>query len=202
MDDVDETGWGAPEHLWVLRHIRVDVLAPLVEDDRIELRTWCSGTALVAAGRRLSITGDRGGRVELDSVWVHLAPDARPARIGDFGAYAVAAAGRIVSPRVELPHPPANGPRIGWPLRATDIDLLGHVNNAVYWQAVEHCLLRGGPDPRAPMRAVLGYRHAIDLGEEIELVQFSEDGRYSIAFMAHEVVKAVACIGGLGGPSS
>jgi acyl-ACP thioesterase len=202
MDDVDETGWGAPDHLWVLRHIRVDVLGPFIDDDRVELRTWCSGTAAVAAGRRLSVTGDRGGRVELDSVWVHLAPDARPARIGEFGAYAAAAGGRIVSPRVNLPHPPADGVRTGWPLRMTDIDLLGHVNNAVYWQAVEQCLLRAGPDPRAPTRALLGYRHAIDLDEEIELVEFSDDGRFSVAFMAHEVVKAVACIEPIAGANS
>lgn len=202
MDDVDETGWGAPDHLWVLRHIRVDVLAPLVDDDRVELLTWCSGTAAVAAGRRLSVTGDRGGRVELDSVWVHLAPDARPARIGEFGAYAVAAGERIVSPRVELPHPPADGPRTGWPLRTTDIDLLGHVNNAVYWQAVEQCLLTSGPDPRGPTRALFGYRHAIDLDEEIELVEFSDDGRFSVAFMAQEIVKAVACVEPIAGPNS
>ena len=33
--------------------------------------------------------------------------------------------------------------RSPWPLRATDIDLHGHVNNAVYWQAVEHVLAVG-----------------------------------------------------------
>jgi acyl-ACP thioesterase len=198
MDDVDETGWGAPDHLWVLRHIRIDVLAQLVDDDRVELRTWCSGTAAVAAGRRMSVAGDCGGRVELDSVWVHLGPDARPARIGEFGAYAEAAGDRVVSPRVELPHPPTDGHRTDWPLRTTDIDLLGHVNNAAYWQAVEQCLLRAGHDPRLPTRALLGYRHAIDLGEEVELVEFSDDGRFSVAFVAHEVVKAVACVERLG----
>jgi acyl-ACP thioesterase len=202
MDDVDETGWGAPDHLWVLRHIRIDVVAPLVDDDRVELRTWCSGTAAVAAGRRLSLAGDRGGRIELESVWVHLGPDARPARIGEFGAYAAAAGDRVVSPRVELPHPPLEGERTSWPLRTTDIDLLGHLNNAVYWQAVEQCLLRAGRDRHRPMRALLGYRHAIDLGEEIELVEFSDDGRFALAFIAQEVVKAVAIVEPLAGPNS
>ena len=202
MDDVDETGWGAPDHLWVLRHIRIDVVDPLVDDDRVELTTWCSGTAAVAAGRRMSLAGDCGGRVELDSVWVHLGPDARPARIGEFGAYADAAGGRVVSPRVELPHPPTDGHRTDWPLRTADIDLLGHVNNAAYWQAVEQCLLRSGPDPRRPTRALLGYRHAIDLGEEVELVEFSDDGRFSVAFVAHEVVKAVAWIEQIARPNS
>ena len=194
MDDVDETGWGAPDHLWVLRNIRIDVVSPLVEDDRVELTTWCSGMAAVAAGRRLSIDGDRGGRVEVDSVWIHLGPDARPARIEGFGVYAGATGGRAVSTRLELPDPPPGGERTRWPLRTTDIDLLGHLNNAVYWQAVEDALSRSGPEPRRPMRALLGHRHAIDLDEEVELVEFSDDGRFSLAFVASDVVKAVAWV--------
>jgi acyl-ACP thioesterase len=192
MDDVDETGWGAPDHLWVVRHMRIDVLAPARQDGEVELLTWCSGTAAVAAGRRLSLTGDRGGRVEADSVWAHLGPDARPARIEGFGAYAEAAGGRVVSPRLDLPHPPPDVARTPWPLRATDVDVLGHVNNAAYWQAVEQCLPRSGVDARLPMRARLGYRHAIDLDEEVELVEFFDTGRFAVAFTARDVVKAVA----------
>ena len=195
IDDVDETGWGAPEHLWVLRQIRIDVVSPLVEDDRVELTTWCSGMASVAAGRRMSLTGDRGGSVELDSVWIHLGPDGRPARIEGFGVYAEATGGRPVSTRLELPDPPREGERTRWPLRTTDIDLLGHLNNAVYWQAVEDALFRSDdPDPRRPLRALLGHRHAIDLDEEVELVEFSDDGRFSLAFVTGDVVKAVACV--------
>ena len=75
IEDVDETGWGAPDHLWFVRSIRVDVLAPLLEDREVELVTWCSGLAAVAAGRRWSVTGDAGGQVEVDSVWIHLDAD-------------------------------------------------------------------------------------------------------------------------------
>lgn len=195
MDDVAETGWGTPEHVWVVRHMRIDVVAPVLDDDRVELVTWCSGTAAVAAGRRLSLVGDRGGSVELDSVWAHLGPDARPARIDGFGEYAEAAGGRVVSSRLQLPHPPADGQRVGWPLRTTDVDLLGHVNNAAYWQAVEQCLPLSGLDTRLPMRALLGYRHAIDLGDEVELMRFTEDRSFVVAFVAHDVVKAVATLG-------
>jgi hypothetical protein len=46
------------------------------------------------------------------------------------------------------------------------------------------------------------WRHAIDLGEEIELVEFSDDGRFALAFMAQEVVKAVAIVEPLAGPNS
>src|SRR5205807_3581185 len=50
IDDVDETGWGAPEHLWFVRTIRIDVLEPLLGDREVELVTWCSGVSTLAAG--------------------------------------------------------------------------------------------------------------------------------------------------------
>ncbi len=159
-----------PEHLWFLRRIRVDVLEPFLEDRELELVTWSSGLAAIAAGRRWSLRGDRGGHAEVDSVWIHLDPDQRPARIEAFGAYGEAAGGRRVSTKLELPDPPAGEPGIPWPVRATDIDLHGHVNNAAYWQAVEHVLPSTGVDPGRPLVAELDYRDPIDLGDEIEVV--------------------------------
>src|SRR5439155_16304315 len=94
IDDVDETGWGSPEHLWVLRHVRIDVVRPFLEDREVVLQTWCSGVAALAAGRRWSVAGDRGGAIEVDSVWIHLGPDGRPARLDGFGAYADSAGSR------------------------------------------------------------------------------------------------------------
>jgi acyl-ACP thioesterase len=194
IDDVEETGWGVPEHLWFVRSIRLEVLAPFLEDAEVELVTWCSGLATLAAGRRWSVTGDRGGRIEADSVWIHLGPDGLPARIGDFGPYADAAGGRRVSTRLRLPDPPAASPRTPWPLRATDVDQHGHINNAVYWQAVEHVLLTAGPDPRRPLRALLDYRDPLDLGDELELAAAGDETRLDISFVTPAGVKAVAAV--------
>jgi acyl-ACP thioesterase len=191
-DDVEETGWGAPEHLWVIRHVRVDAIAPFLEDREVELVTWCSGVASLAAGRRWSLAGDRGGTIEVDSVWVHLGADARPARIDGFGVYAEATGGRRVSTRLWLPDPPAGSKRMSWPLRTTDLDLLGHVNNAAYWEAVEDCLRGAGLDLRRPYRALLDYRHPLDLGDEVELVEFGDGVRVSVAFVTGDRVNAVA----------
>jgi len=196
IDDVQETGWGMPDHLWFVRRIRIDVLDPFLGDREVELTTWCSGVAAIAAGRRWSVTGDAGGRIEVDSVWIHLDADASPARIEDFGVYAEAAAGRPVSTRLELPDPPAGGVRTAWPLRNTDVDLHGHVNNAAYWQAVEELLEALGIDPRQPMRGELDYRGPFDLGERIELVAFDDEGVGAVAFVANgSDVRAVARAG-------
>ena len=146
----------------------------------------------LAAGRRWSLTGDAGGSTEVDSTWIHLDSESRPARIGEgFDAYAEAAQGRVASTRLTLAPPAQDVTRTPWPLRATDVDRMGHVNNAAYWAAVEHRLVERGPDLRRPLRARLDYRHAIDLGEDVALHESANDGRYEVAFVAEGVVKAV-----------
>ena len=198
IDDVGETGWGMPEHLWFVRRIRIDVLRPFLADSEVELATWCSGVAAIAAGRRWSVAGDADGRIEVDSVWIHLDARGSPVRIEDFGVYAEAAGGRRVSTRLELPDPPTGAGRRPWALRLADVDLHGHVNNAVYWQAVEELLPALGVDPRRPLRAELEYRQPIDLGAQIELVAFAHEGCAAVAFVSESAgaeVRAVARAG-------
>ena len=105
IDDVTETGWGMPEHLWFVRRIRVDVLAPFLEDRAVQLTTWCSSLAAIAAGRRWSVRGDGGGHAEVDSVWIHLGPEARPERIEGFRPYAETAGDRLASTKLNVPNP-------------------------------------------------------------------------------------------------
>lgn len=198
IDDVEETEWGAPEHLWVLRAVRIDVVAPFLADSVVDIVTWGSSFSSLAAGRRWSLSGDAGGAIEVDSTWIHLGPDARPARIGEgFEGYAEAAQGRVASTKLTLEAPPTDGTRNAWPLRATDVDRMGHVNNAAYWEAIEHRLLDRGPDLRRPHRARLDYRHPVDLGEQVELAEDVRDGRYGAAFVVGAVVKAVVWVDAL-----
>ena len=192
IDDVQETGWGTPAHLWFVRRIRIDVLEPFLEDRELELVTWCSGLAAIAAGRRWSLRGDRGGRAEVDSVWIHLGPDQRPARIEGFEVYGDATGGRRVSTILELPDPDPDGPATPWPLRVTDIDPHGHVNNAVYWQAVEHLLGSTDVDPAGPVVAELDYREPIELGDRVELVAARARRQLLAGFRAADRVRAVA----------
>jgi acyl-ACP thioesterase len=194
-DDVEETGWGAPEHLWVLRSVRIDVIVPCLDDHAVDVVTWGSSFSALAAGRRWSLAGDAGGSIEVDSTWIHLGPDARPARIGEgFDGYAEAAGGRSASTRLTLlpPHPGRSG--TSWPLRATDVDLMGHVNNAAYWAAVEHRLAAHRHNLRRPLRGRLDYRHPIDLEDDVELVEDAGDGRFGVGFTVAGVVRAVAWV--------
>jgi len=195
IEDVDETGWGLPDHLWFVRRIRIDVTAPFAADREVELVTWCSGVATVAAGRRWSLSGDGGGRCEVNSVWIHLGPDGRPARIGDFGPYAAAAGGRSVSARPVLSGPPLDSAARGWQVRRTDVDRHGHVNNAVYWQAVEEVL----EAPAAPLTAHLDYRVPLDLGDDVRLaVGRGADGALDLGFLVGAELRAAARVERLG----
>ena len=178
----------------MLRSIRIDVLAPFLADREVGILTRGSGLAAVAAARRWSLSGDAGGSIEVDSVWVHLGPDAVPARIGaGFEMYAEAAEGRHASTRLTLPDPPEDAGRVPWPLRATDIDVMGHVNNAAYWSAVEQVLVGCEPDlRRKPVRARLDYRQPLDLADSVELVEAATGGRVDVGFAVGNTVRAVA----------
>ena len=192
IEDVSETGWGTPEHLWFIRRIRIEVREPFLRDREVELVTWCSGLAAIAAGRRWSVSGDAGGRIEVDSVWIHLGPDQRPARIEGFGVYAQATAGRGVSTRLGLTAPGDGAARRSWPLRSSDVDLHGHVNNAVYWQAVEDALRDSAVDPSGPLVAELDYRDPVDLADSVELVVNGDGHALRVGFGVGESLRAVA----------
>jgi acyl-ACP thioesterase len=194
IEDVEETGWGLPAHVWFIRSIRIDVLEPFVVDRELDLVTWCSGLGSIAAGRRWSLTGDGRGRIEVDSVWIHLGPDQRPARLDGFDVYAEATAGRPVSTKLELSDPPREDRRVPWPVRLTDVDLHGHVNNAAYWQAVEERLAHVGPDPMRAVRARLDYRGPIDLDDEVQLVESVAKDRLQLGFVTDDGVRAVALV--------
>lgn len=62
-----------------------------------------------------------------------------------------------------------------WSLRFSDFDVLGHVNNAIYWAIVEE-LLAEARDLRAPMRAIVEHEAPLEPGVAPRLfVRRSED---------------------------
>jgi acyl-ACP thioesterase len=171
-DDVTDVGRPPSRHFWVVRRTELEVVEPFQDDLRVELETWASGIAPTAASRRYTLRGDRGGHVEAESVWIHLDRDLRPLRLdaGFLELYAPSAEGRRASTRLTLPAPTVEPDR-DWPLRAVDVDRLGHVNNAAYWAPVEE-LWAGRLGGR--LRAVMEYRRPIDLGEPVRIAHDGE----------------------------
>lgn len=170
-DDWEDAGLASPESLWVVRRTDLRVETPFGDDDGVvELETWCSGIARTAASRRYTLRGGAGGLVEAESLWIHLGADLRPKPLGEgfLAVYGASAADRRPVTQLSLSRE-VNGGGQGhpWRIRATDIDRLGHVNNAAYWAPLEEAW-QGRLAGR--FACLLEYRSPIDLGETVELV--------------------------------
>src|SRR6187431_260144 len=157
---------------WVVRKTVIEVAAFPRYLEPLALATWCSGTGSHWAERRISIQGERGGAIEAATTWVHIDLDSgRPTRIpnGFDDVYGEAHGGRRVKARLDHPDPPGGqGDSFAWPLRFTDFDVLGHVNNAACWQIVEEALSQHR-DLRAPLRAEVQHKTAIERDANVEV---------------------------------
>jgi acyl-ACP thioesterase len=167
-DDTRDAGLGL--HLpWVVRRTTIDVITAPAVGEVLTLTTFCGGLGRAWAERRTTVEGDDGGHVEAASLWIALdRRTGRPTRLDpDFAAlYGAAADGRTVGARLRHPEPDDGAATRPWPLRSTDHDGMGHVNNAATWEPVEDELDRRG---RIPIRAEIEYPGAIEPHDAVEL---------------------------------
>lgn len=194
-DDTDDAALPDAE-AWVVRRtvIQVQVFPRYLE--ALELATWCSGTGSRWAERRISVVGQAGGRMDAATTWVHVdLATGRPRRVpeGFAAIYGEAAGGRMVTARLEHPDPPPDAESVPWALRFTDFDVLSHVNNAAYWEAVEEALA-ARRELRAPLRAEVEHRTAIERGAQVELVVANEPDELAAWLLADGEVAASARI--------
>lgn len=168
----DTTDAGLVDDLaWVVRTTTIDVIRPPRFAESMELTTFCGGMGRRWAERRLRVIGDAGGRIEVATLWVHVdagtgRPKELPAQFREL--YGEAARCRVVGARQHLGPPPTGAPARPWAVRAADLDLFGHVNNAAYWAAVEE-VLADRPVPE-PYRAVAEYGPGLERSPGVELL--------------------------------
>jgi acyl-ACP thioesterase len=201
-DDVAEADADDESLTWVVRRTVIDVVSPFVADHVASLSTWASGSGSHWAARRTSIGGDAGGRSEAESLWVLI--DKASSRLARLPAafedlYGPSTGGRKVSAKLELePEPAPNAAHVDWPLRASDIDTLGHANNAVYWAAIETVLAmtaNGARGPRASrVRGVLEYRRPVDLASALVLAIAGGSSEMSVWFIDGGETAACAAV--------
>lgn len=175
-----------PDVYWVARRTVIDVLRPIVFRELVELTTFCSGLGRGWAERRIDVVGDRGGRIEVATIWVALDRHSHtPRRVpaGFEELYGVSAQGRQIRPTLFHPDPPADAVEQPWTFRAVDIDLLDHVNNAVYWVPLEERFAADGHVPVTPCRGEAEYRQAIEPADRIRVLTDDRDGRYAHWFV-------------------
>ena len=159
---------------WVVRRTEIEVRQFPVYLEPIALSTWCSGVGGRWAERRVHVVGEGGGHVEAATLWVHLDPETMRPKVLPESFHALfgpSALGRTVRARLQHAEAPEDEATVtarhAFPLRFTDFDVLNHVNNAVYWEAVEEELARRR-ELRAPLRAELEHRAPIEPGAEVE----------------------------------
>lgn len=189
----DTRGAGAdPDRPFVVRRTVIDVVKPAVADEVLHLTTFCGGIGARWAERRTSLVGDRGARIEAMGLWVCInRATGRPARLAPefLDLYADFTGDRRVSANLTHPDPPDEVTRRPWPLRATDFDPLGHMNNAATWEPVVDELTRLGLRPR---RATLEHRVAIEPGDQVTLASITSEPTVQIWLEVDGAVKATA----------
>jgi acyl-ACP thioesterase len=165
-DDARDSGIGG-DGVWIVRRLALAVrrFPRLLEE--VEVATFCSGTGQLWAERSsvLSCAGEPA--VEAVALWVHLQADGarpRPLPAGFDAVFGPSAMGRRVRARLRHPaDPPAGAAARPWHFRGADLDLAAHVNNAVYWEALEDELVAS--EPAGGLVAEIEHRAPAGAGE-------------------------------------
>lgn len=188
-DDLADAGLD-PSSPWLARRSVVVAERWPQLGEATDLATWCGGTGSRWAERRSSVRTATGAVVDVATLWVFV-DGGRPARLPQWFAdtYGEACRGRTVSSRLTLPPPPEDAPARPWAIRAADLDVLGHVNNAATWAAVEEECARGGIVPR---RATLEYHAPIEWGDDVELRSERLDGGLRLWLVVDGATRAAA----------
>jgi acyl-ACP thioesterase len=150
--------------VWVVRRYDLAFSRLPSFGDEVDLVTFCSGTGPCWAERRTTLASGASPVAEAVALWVYAdQAGGRPLPLPEefFAIYGEATGGRRVSSRLSHPRPPADVDRRPWALRARDLDLLDHVNNARALEAVEDEMALRCPGDR--VRAVsIEFRGPLD----------------------------------------
>jgi acyl-ACP thioesterase len=197
QDVADDDASSAPmddDGVWILRRLtmRIDRTPKFRAD--VTLRTWCSGTGARWAERRTDLDVGASRCAEAVALWVYTdpkrGPKPLPAEFADI--WGVSAGGRKVRPTLRHATPSGVRRRATWPLRAVDLDIVGHVNNAAYWAPVEDELVRRGPV--RVTRAEIEFRSGLTLDEPVEYTVAERDNGFACWLSVHGDVRASALV--------
>ncbi|MFF0495155.1 acyl-[acyl-carrier-protein] thioesterase [Nocardia aobensis] len=163
---------------WIVRRTVIDVLRPIEFGDQVHLRRWPSALSNRWCNMRIQVRSENGGLIETEMFLIHVDIEAgRPARMTErFMAPMRAATGehRLRWRAALREHSGDGGEVRPFPLRVTDVDRYGHVNNAVHWGAVEEALARFPDASAPPYRVILEHAGPV-LGADEVLIRARRD---------------------------
>lgn len=132
---------------WVVRRIHMVVHEPARYGDALVYTTRVVGARRVMARRVNDARRAGGGGLVATAVadWIFTADGITPRRVAEELARAFPAMARPVAPvPLEEPQPPGGTAATPLRMRASDLDAMGHVNNAVYLDLMDDAVLRAG----------------------------------------------------------
>jgi acyl-ACP thioesterase len=193
--DVESSPLDDPDGVWVLRRLSLRIQRTPRFRDGLALATWCSGTGARWAERRTDIA--RGDDVDVETVglWVHVDRTTgrpKPLPSGFEHVWGERAKTRHVRSRLFHGPPPMDARKEPWPLRATDVDVVGHVNNAAYWAAVEEEIARRGI--RHIAAATIEFGGGINPHETVDLAIADHEGGFMCWFLVGGEARASASV--------
>ena len=135
---------------WLVRNVKVSIAGPVTYGDALAISTEVIGWRHVWARRHsvMRLVGSsareaNGARVAtVDTDWVLLTDEGRPARVPDEIAQYFSAQQAFTRDRVSLPEPTAAVTTLATRVRPLDVDPLQHMNNAAYLDMVDDGLAR------------------------------------------------------------
>jgi acyl-ACP thioesterase len=187
---IDDMGY------WLLRRLAIDLPHTPRLRAPLTLSTWCSGVGARWAERRTDVHVGDVLAARAVGIWVHVDRETgAPTPLPDAfeRVWSESAHGRRVSARLRHPGPPHDAARDRWLLRATDIDMIDHVNNAAYWAPVEEELSRRD-SPRV-RSAEIEFRSGLALEDAVELRIADHEAGFGAWLCVAGDVRASALIG-------
>ncbi len=135
---------------WLVRNVTVSIKSPITYGDTLLVSTEVTGWRHVWARRHSKVrradsnSGDAPGALvaTVDTDWVLLTDDGRPARVPAEIAQYFSAYESFTRDRVVLPEPTSEITALSTRVRPLDVDPMRHMNNAAYLDMVQDGLAR------------------------------------------------------------
>jgi acyl-ACP thioesterase len=135
---------------WLVRNVKVEIEEPITYGDVLSVSTQVIGWRQVWARRRSEIRriGSEDGRgsdglmATVETDWVLLTTEGRPARVPERFARVFSADAGFRRDRVILPEPEGEVSTLSTRVRPLDVDPLRHMNNAAYLDMVDDGIAR------------------------------------------------------------
>lgn len=210
-DDARDVGAaGRDLHGWVVRRTVIDLHAVPRYLQELSVTTWVAGLGAGWVDRRTRISADDGIGVEASALWVHVNPRTlRPQRLPEsvLRLWDGSTNGRRVRGSMVLA-PAAGAPRGDgdirpWPVRRSDFDGFGHMNNAAYWEMVEEFRAERASITEAGSgeRCIIEHLDGILPGESVSIAVSREGVDTLMTVSAGGAVKAMCFVGPLTAPA-